>query len=262
MGSTVAGRIDPVDKTGGFDEDWYKITLALGSTYEFDFTSATVDGVLRFYNAAGTQIGDDVDEGYANEGESFTYTPSSTATFYLAVSSYLGGTVGSFSLAVKPVTGTSIGTDTVPNDTSTTATIMVGGTVNGTINSTADFGDWYKVTLTGNVTYQFDLSALKLDGQLSIYNAAGDYITGVDDGYDGEGETLVYTPAQNGTYYIGVTGYDVSIGDFTLKMTQPTIGGGVDTVGDSEDTASLIIVPGQVTASSTTARTRTGTRCT
>jgi hypothetical protein len=242
---SATGRIDPVDKAGGLDEDWYKVTLATGTSYKFDLSASALDAVLTFYDANGKQISQ-TDDGGVGEGESFTYNASSNASFYVAVSSYGGGTLGAFSLNVAALTGTSMGTDTVPNDTTTTATLAVGATVNGTINSTADFGDWYKLALTGNTTYQFDLSSLKLDGQLAIYNSEGTYITSVDQGYDGEPETLVYTPAQSGTYFIGVSGYDVSIGDFTLKLTAPTIGGGVDTVGDSMDTASLILVPGQV----------------
>ena len=243
----IVGLVDAPDLNGP-DEDWYAVTLVLGASYQFDLSGASIDGVLAVYSSNGTQVAF-ADNASLGGSETLVYSPQGSGSFYVGVSSWQGSTTGGFTLASSVSGGGPLGLDTVPASTSTTAVVALGASINGVINSNTDLGDWYRVSLVAGGTYQFDLSELVLDGQLSLYSSNGSYLTGADSGYDGDPESLVYSALQSGSYYIGVSGYQGSVGYFQLAFSQPSVGGGQDTVGDSVATSGALAVPGQVIGS-------------
>ncbi len=355
--TTISGIIDSADMAGGFDADWYQLTLDAGTAYVFTMASAALNGVLKIFDANGTELRK-ADSGFQGDPETLNFTPQSSGDYYIAVSAYQGATTGTFTLAggvgpnggdtigdwytepslgLLPTVGTvqgsinlptdadwyqmqvsagqhylltlssaapldtwllltdaagqwladsftanadesilftpsssgivylgvygdnvhtgvfslsaalagntDLGLDTVPANTSTTASLALGASVHGAINNAADTGDWYKLNLTAGATYQFDLHAPQLDGQLLLYDATGTLIDGVDQGYAGDPETLIYSAVQSGTYFIGVAGYGGSVGTFDLALGQLSAGGGVDTVGDTNASAALLQTP-------------------
>ncbi len=115
--------------------------------------------------------------------------------------------------------------DTVPGDLSTTATIGVGGTVNGTIETFGDH-DWYKITLSAGQSISIFLDGtstaspgFELDTYLNFRDASGNIIAYNDDA-GGLSSILQLTAPSAGTYYIDIGTFDDSDrGDFQLNVT-------------------------------------------
>ena len=117
--------------------------------------------------------------------------------------------------------------DTIPGDTSTTATLTVGGAhIVSTINTPGDF-DFFKVNLTAGVTYEFGQYQVKngpsmiplADALIEIYDAQGTLLTSADGGGpftpSGLDALLTFTAATTGTYYINARAFDQDATDGT-----------------------------------------------
>lgn len=100
--------------------------------------------------------------------------------------------------------------DSIPGSTATTVWLNAGGSVTaGTIDTTGD-SDWYAITLTAGVLYQFDLAGASGDGTaytlanpaLVLRNSAGTSIASDDDTGLGANARIFYTPTTSGTYYL------------------------------------------------------------
>lgn len=139
--------------------------------------------------------------------------------------------------------------DTVPGDTTTTATITPGSYVNINIETAGD-QDWYAITLVAGQTYTFStISGALSDTILTLYNSAGTQLLQNDDANGSQlWSEITYTASASGTFYLGVTGYNTSTGTAYLTVTAPV----VDTIAaSSATTASLTLgtsVDGQINA--------------
>ena len=77
-----------------FDEDWIRIELQAGLTYEINLTGDGSDGaadtILRIYNSAGAQVAvnDDVDFAAGNLFSKVTFTPETSSAYYISAGSY------------------------------------------------------------------------------------------------------------------------------------------------------------------------------
>ena len=86
VGERFQGTLD--DK---FDEDWIRVDLVEGKTYDItlDGIGADVDTdtVLRIYNSEGEQVGfhDDVDHAAGKLNSRLSFTPKATAAYYISV---------------------------------------------------------------------------------------------------------------------------------------------------------------------------------
>ena len=91
VGERFQGTLD--DK---FDEDWIKVDLVEGKTYDItlDGIGADVDTdtILRIYNSEGEQVGlhDDVDYGAGKVNSRLSFSPEVTAAYYISVGAYRG----------------------------------------------------------------------------------------------------------------------------------------------------------------------------
>ena len=75
--------------------------------------------------------------------------------------------------------------DTIPGDSSTSATISVGGTVSGNLDFVGDH-DWFKVTLTAGQAVTISLNGVTLvDPYLNVRDSAGNVVASNDDIVDG-----------------------------------------------------------------------------
>ena len=121
--------------------------------------------------------------------------------------------------------------DTIPANSSTTASIALNGTVVGTVDTPGDH-DWYRVSLTAGQTYTFLLngsgaSALE-DPYLKLFNSAGTLLKQNDDSGVGRNAKLVFTAPTSGTFYIDAGAWDTTsnnpsdtdlyTGGYTLSM--------------------------------------------
>ena len=89
VGSVFRGTLD--DKS---DEDWIKVDLEQGKTYDITLAGigadTDTDTILIIYNAAGERLArnDDVDYEAGRIDSKLTFTPDATATYYLSATAY------------------------------------------------------------------------------------------------------------------------------------------------------------------------------
>ena len=91
VGERFQGTLD--DK---FDEDWIRVNLVEGKTYDVTLDGigpdADTDTVLRIYNQEGEQVGfhDDVDYAAGKVNSKLTFSPEATAAYYISAGAYRG----------------------------------------------------------------------------------------------------------------------------------------------------------------------------
>ena len=116
-------------------------------------------------------------------------------------------------------------TDTAPdvtNDSSTSATMAVGDTFNGSLTPTGD-RDWIAIDLTAGQDYQIDLIGIGSNGvsdtYLRVYDQNGNLIAFDDDGGAGYFSQLTLNASQSQTYFIEVDSYaNRGSGDYQLQV--------------------------------------------
>ncbi len=103
------------------------------------------------------------------------------------------------------------------DDTYSTATVVTANhNVTGTVHYSQDRYDWYKITLSKNYTYSFNLKSETYNAFMTLYNSDG--ITEVGTIESGEGTTLY--PNTNATYYMRVRAHDYQDTAYTLAIKQ------------------------------------------
>ncbi|QDG76103.1 S8 family serine peptidase [Labrenzia sp. PHM005] len=133
-------------------------------------------------------------------------------------------------------------TDTIPNDTSTTAAVTIGTDLGSSIDFSGD-SDWIRASLTAGQTYTIDIlgspsSAGTLsDPTLTLRDSLGNVITYNDDGGTGYESRLEYTPTSSGTYYLDVAAYGSATGSYVVRTS--STGGSTDIAGDTSTTATI-----------------------
>lgn len=132
-------------------------------------------------------------------------------------------------------------TDTIADNTSTTAGLTVGQDFSSSIDFSGD-SDWLRVSLTSGQNYTIDVlgspsSAGTLsDPTLTIRDSLGNVITYNDDGGTGLESRLEYTPSSSGTYYLDVAAYGSATGSYVVRTSST---GSSDIAGDTSTTASI-----------------------
>jgi serralysin len=222
FGTYVGGIIDSAG-----DRDYYRISVVAGQRYTFSTSDSQFistgdvgDTIIRLVNSAGTQLAINDDEGNGYLYSTLEYTATTTGFIWLDVHAYSGTATGTYR-----VTGATsllgVG-DTVAGDTTTAATIAVGGSVSGTVNSLGDH-DWYAVTLTAGQSYFFRTNATgaatELDTTLTLHDSSGAVVAFNDDGGGGTFSLVRLNVAITGTYYVDVRGFaDEVQGAFNLSV--------------------------------------------
>ena len=108
VGERFQGTLD-----SKFDEDWIKVDLEEGKTYDITLmgigADADTDTVLTVYNREGEQVGfhDDVDYAAGMANSRLAFSPEVTGTYYLSVGAFTGNPIqdnsGRYLLAVYDV---------------------------------------------------------------------------------------------------------------------------------------------------------------
>ena len=100
--------------------------------------------------------------------------------------------------------------DTIPANTSTTATLAIGGSVDSMLDTVGD-RDWFRVELVAGQRYTFSIGPTGAgdieDSYLRLYNSAGTLIA-LNDDAGSLYSRLSFTATTSGTYYVGVGAYD------------------------------------------------------
>ena len=250
VGGTTTGEIESPN-----DRDWYAVTLEAGKTYRFDLegdaSGTRGKGTLTdpylwgLYDATGALIdGTTDDDGGGGRDSRLNFTVATAGTYFVAAGAAYYADTGSYTLSVADIT------DDVPADTSTTATVTVGGAVTEDVEIKMD-RDWFAVTLEAGKTYRIDLEGswtgkgtltnLNLWG---LYDATGAKVDGtINGGGIGYNSHRYFTAAANATYYVAAgPSHGPWVGSYTLAVTELA----ADVAADTTTTAT-VAVDGTVT---------------
>ncbi|MFZ2726866.1 MAG: DUF4347 domain-containing protein [Methylococcaceae bacterium] len=235
-----------------FDEDWFKVNLTAGLTYQIDLeSSATSKGTLSdpyfrgVYDNTGVFLGFDTDNGGIGGNAQITFTPDSTGTYYLDAGA-VGTATGSYQLSVSIVV-----TDDYGADTNTTG--LLSNSVLGNIE-TANDQDWFKVSLVAGVGYVINLEGSATSkGTLDdtyfrgIYDNAGAFLGfSNDDGGVGRNSQVLFTPSNSADYYLAAGAFGTNTGTYQLSVS-PVVLVNDDYADNSSTTAIINNLPSAAT---------------
>lgn len=112
----------------------------------------------------------------------------------------------------------------IPASPSTPASISIGGTYTGTLETRGD-RDWVKIDLTSGVEYKINLdghgSLALRDPYLRIYDSSGNLVTENDDSAGTFNSEVQFTAGDTGSYYIEAAAYsDFFSGDYIISAEE------------------------------------------
>ncbi|MBX7496424.1 M10 family metallopeptidase C-terminal domain-containing protein [Qipengyuania sp. 6B39] len=112
----------------------------------------------------------------------------------------------------------------IPGDTSTTATIAVGGSVTDELEVAGDT-DWFRITLQAGDTIDISLfgsgASPVSDTYLRVYDSNGNLLADNDDGGSGYNSYLRFTSGSGGTFYIEADSFgNNKTGEYTIEVTE------------------------------------------
>ena len=232
VGASATGNIDR-----SFDQDWFRLDLEAGKTYQIDLEGDTGGGgtlgdpyLRNIRDSSGTEISgtenDDIVGGVADSR--VVFTPTADGAYYLVASGFDGTYTGTYTLSVTELeTRTEEGDTDFASDVTTLGRVEVGGSATGEIENVAD-ADWFRVVLEKDKTYVFDLegtetsSGTLADPILLLRDASGSTLEGDDDGGDGANSRLEYTATADGIHYLTATTPTsaTSGGTYTLSVRE------------------------------------------
>ncbi len=235
------------------DADWWKVNLLYGYRYQvwiegyLEGQGTLYDPYLSVYSGSGIFAFANDD---ANSISYYSYSyvsPTSTGYIFLSAQESGNNAIGTYAITIWQ--------DEL-DSTASAATVAVNSvSAVGHIGYQSDISDWYRVTLTAGVEYQFDLIGDANDGAttglsltdpfLWLRNPAGGAITSDDDSGAGLNARIFYTPTISGTYYLDAqeSGINASgtyrlIVNSTPVSSTLTLGtekvGSVDFIGDAD----------------------------
>ena len=130
-----------------------------------------------------------------------------SGTYFIEANSYDGLYTGDYELSLNQL----LETTDVSNDETTTASMQVGGTYTGKLETSGD-RDWVAVDLIAGGNYEVSLYGIGENGVedtiLTIFDQSG-YVVGYDDdgGMDYNSK-LSFNTQYSGTYFIEANSYD------------------------------------------------------
>ena len=208
------------------DRDWFSVELLAGETYKVELLGGRGKGgtlqdpyIRGIHDSDGRLISGTTDYASGPHSDSQVYfTPDEDGTYYIAAGNFMSGIrdedVGTYTLQVS--------IDDFRDDTDTTGTVEVGGSVTGEIEAQGD-EDWFAVTLEAGKTYQIDMEGSETDGGTlenpflyTMRDANGDVLrivhdngswsqnvwTSDQDSGEGLNSRVTFTPDEDGTYYL------------------------------------------------------------
>ena len=183
-----------------YDEDWVRVDLAQGKTYDITLrgigADADTDTLLTIYDAAGEQLArnDDVDYEGGRTDSALTFTPDASGAYYLSAGAYSAspaqGNAGRYQVAVHEV-GVNYGKTLTGTESSEYYhTRLTGSIGDDTLNGNGGW-DWLEGgpgadRMTGGsgtdtVSYQYSGAGVEVrlyDGTAKGGDAEGDTFTG------------------------------------------------------------------------------------
>ncbi|HRK42959.1 MAG TPA: pre-peptidase C-terminal domain-containing protein [Gemmobacter sp.] len=182
------------------DSDWFKVTLVAGRSYGFalagDGSALSLDdGTVEIRDANGALIDTDYTGGTA------TVTPTTGGTYYIVVKDgdiYDDRGEGNYRLTAQM-------SDTIVNNTTTTATLALNGTTASSIDAPYDT-DWFRVSLQQGLSYGFTIvgtGTTRLpDPDIYLRDTNGADILVRGDNSSTTSSAITWTADESGTYFI------------------------------------------------------------
>jgi len=228
VGLEREGRIDYLG-----DRDWFRVNLSLGVGY----TITVVDGngnplynsFVTLYDASGNIVVANA-AGFGFAASLDVLYVKSGGAYFVGVGAFSPdySSVGNYKILITPIV------DTIPNNTSTGATVEVDSVVKGRLETPTD-EDWFAVHLVAGQVYDVSLDGVTIstgsaydpnypiyDPDLVIYDAQGNVYATLDDGNPG-GTRFLFEVDKTGVYYIGASTWADYLGkeghyQITLKL--------------------------------------------
>ena len=234
-----------VDSAG--DADWFAVTLTAGTKYRIDVDNIVSDPfwdphLYGIYDSSGALISGTTNyNGGIGRSARDWFTATATGTYFISAGS---ASVAPWGASDNYRVRVADDWDDYSADIATSASVTVdGAALDAEIDESIDT-DWIAVTLTAGQVVQFDVT-----GTTSTYYSGGTFNTDVkiDGLYDSTGamiadtavsnigatlETLTYTAATAGTYYLAVSGEGAaSEGKYQVAVRGDDLSAGTDTTG-------------------------------
>jgi len=201
------------------DRDWYQMHLNRGERYHFKLEHNSEDELqplLCLRDAQGNVMltSDSNDEFQCVPFASIDFTAVQSGDYFLDVGSSHAASTGQYRLSSSR--------DDMLAVTSTSARIVVGEPIRGTLENNQDH-DWYKVDLKAGITYKFFLKHVNntdhLDPWLNLRDSNGKIIKSDDDSAGNLNSLIQFKATQNATYYLDACSWrEISHGQFSLSV--------------------------------------------
>ncbi|ARE40618.1 MSHA pilin protein MshA [Rhodovulum sp. P5] len=238
------------------DEDWFAISVNAGETYNISLLGSYSNGgtladpYLRgVYDSYGNLLdGSSNDDSGIGLDSEVKLTFATGGTYYVSAGAY-GSNTGSYTLILE----TQDAHDDYSDNTSTTGTVSVNGTVSGNIETAHD-QDWFAVNLVAGEDYIIDLvGATGGGGTLAdpylrgIYTAAGELISDTENDDTGtvRDSQVKFTATVSGTHYIAAGAYSDEVGTYSLSVSQ--VSAASDDFAASTATTGSLVAGGSTT---------------
>ncbi len=212
-------------------------TVSQGSSVTLtasSITGSTASAVYFYYDSNGNGSWDSADAVIG----STTSVSNGTATCKFDTASVTAGSFKVFARAANAdgkwsaAVSTSLtvsASDDFGNSMSDAATILIGSTTSGSIQTGGD-QDWFKVALVAGQKYTFSTTLIKLtDSVLYLYDSSGKILASSDNvSASSKASLITFTATSSGTYYLMVGGKTSSLtGTYAItakaENTAPTV---------------------------------------
>ena len=199
------------------DEDFFKVTLTAGETYEFKPEGAAND--LRILSRTDGEFapGTGREEASGAQNGTLVFTPLTSGDFLLAVSNRTNAATGSYQVVMNQAA------DDFADNAGTAGRATVGGVASGSIERAGD-EDWFRIRLEAGTTYRFKpegegatvFVASAADGELVPGQGRIELPLNIDG-------AVVFTPQQSGDHYIVVQGDETDGTEFDYSIKVETV---------------------------------------
>lgn len=225
-GGTVSGNLEVAQ-----DADWFGLTMTSGLSYGIELSGATTNQLVGSDIQLRDQNGNVLDSSttYSAMFNVINHDAIRTGEYFFSVNDGANDTGG---YTIKFITS-----DNIQNNISTTNSLARNTVVDSAID-VGDDADWFKVTMSAGMTYGFQVLSRTTNplqfGDLQLRDAQGNIIASFNS-YSGAANTLAYTAATSGTYYVTVHEVDGDTGGYSLRNI------GADTVRADVATAARLV---------------------
>ena len=219
---TVGQTRDLVAELPG-DRDWFRVGLLHGHTYRVEAlgsrSGSDFPSLYGVRDSDGVRLPDTIEHSVKYSSHPVArirqfFTVPADGDYYIDLGAY-PETTGDFWLTLYD------DTDDFPDDTTTTGTAQIDGSVTGNIETPGD-RDWFRTTMETGKEYRIDQNTKRTAAHLAmtprldgIYDVVGNKIDGTR--VLGGGR-LYFRPPNDGTYYISARGH--STGEYVLAVRE------------------------------------------